>query len=119
MEYKIAKLPKWAQEHINSLSRQREIAIKELHESLDTQTKSPFYIDDHVCLEKGGPTSIRKYIQTHKITVHHQGVELTVILRNKEIDIQWGAGNGSLQEVAFIPESYQKARLVSKKNMRG
>jgi len=39
------------------------------------------------------------------------------MLRKREIDLNWGGLNHSCEDVAFIPSTYQSARLVSKDNM--
>jgi hypothetical protein len=114
----INKLPKWAQTYIRNIERERETAIRVLNEHIDNQTLSPIYVDDYECTgEEQGPSIKRKYIQSNKITIEHQGVELGIILRDESIDIQWSSER-CLGDVAFIPASYQAARLVSKKNMR-
>ena len=115
---KIEKLPKWAQEYIRNIEREREVAVNALNEYVDNQTPSPFFIDEMECTgERKGPTIKRRYVQTHKIEIEHQEVSLRIILRDESIDLQW-SGEKMLGDVAFIPSSYQSARLVSKGNMR-
>lgn len=122
----IAKLPKWAQDEIKSLARQRDAAIRALNEYVDNQTESPFYTEDNECTgEQSGPTNRRRYIQAHKIEVQWRGVYLRVDANDfgqsgHGIRIQWSGGDGRLtgREVAFIPGSYQQARLVAKEDMR-
>jgi len=115
----VEKLPKWAQTYIRDIERQRETAIDALNEHLDAQTESPFYIDELVCTgEDNSPCTKRRYVQTYKISVEHQGVNLDVLLRDDCITISWSNGKYSLSDVAFIPATYQQARLVSKENMR-
>lgn len=66
----IEKLPKWAQERIRDLERERELSVRKLNEFVDGQTESRIWVDDLVCTgEQSGPTSKRHYIQSHKITV--------------------------------------------------
>ncbi|HDY68749.1 MAG TPA: hypothetical protein ENH85_13290 [Candidatus Scalindua sp.] len=114
----VDKLPKWAQSYIKDIERERETAIRALNEYIDNQTKSSFYIDEMECTgEDQGPSVKRRYIQTHKITVVHEKVELNIMLRKREIDLNWGGLNHSCEDVAFIPSTYQSARLVSKDNM--
>lgn len=115
----ISKLPKWAQDKIKELERQRLTAINALNQYCDSQTPSPFYIDEYESTGEGyGPSSKRRYIQTYKIEVVHQGVWLSVSLREDCINLQWGNGPHKHNDVAFIPHSYQNARIVSKENMR-
>ncbi len=113
----ITKLPKWAQDHIRNLERERDTAIRGLNEYIDNQTKSPFYFSDYLCTgENAGPTSKVVYIQTNQMTVEHAGVQLDLLLRDGYIDMNWSGEHRV--EVAFIPQMHQSARLVSKENMR-
>jgi hypothetical protein len=116
----IAKLPKWAQEHIKGLERERFVAVRSLNEFTDKQTPSPFYHEDYVCSgEQQGPTKKRNYIQASSLIVESFGIELTVILRDEEkaIDLQW-VGVNLHGHVAMIPRSFQKVYLVSSKHLR-
>jgi hypothetical protein len=121
---RFSKLPKWAQDYIKRIERERDVAIRQLNASLDSQTPSAFYFEGRVCTgEDSGPTLKRHYVQTHKITVAYQGVVLEVCTRANEdgIDLQWNPGDSEREysgDVAFIPSSRQQARLVSKDNMR-
>lgn len=116
---KIKKLPKWAQEHINKIERERDVSIKALNEFTDSQTEAPFFYSEFVCTgEERGPSSKKKFIQTHQMEVEHAGVSLSITLRDGRIDVGWRAGNRfSNREAAFIPTSYMQARIVSKENM--
>jgi hypothetical protein len=119
-DFNFDKLPKKVQEYIITIERERESAIKALNEYLDNQTKSPFSYNDFLCTgeeETGGPTYKTKYVQTHKMEIEHCGVILSVMLRDKTIDMKWESSNHGLREVAFIPSCFQGARLVSKDNM--
>lgn len=114
----ISKLPKWAQEIINDLSRERDTAIRELNSYVDSDTASDIYIDEYVSIgENRGPTPKRHYIQGYTVTFNHAGIELDVnIFHDDVINLKWNAvGRG---DVAFIPDSYQSANLVSKDTMR-
>ena len=42
MKHEVTKLPKWAQEHIQTIERQRDHATATLKEFLDSQTPSSF-----------------------------------------------------------------------------
>jgi hypothetical protein len=117
-EKQLSKLPKIVQLYIKDLVREREVAVKKLNDTLDTQTKSPFYFDSIECTgEEQGPTQKRTYIQTYQIDLEHDGVHLNVMLRDGYIDIKWDGIDRSLKETAFIPHSFQCARLVCKENM--
>lgn len=119
MDDKIKKLPKWAQTHIANLERERDVAVRSLNETIDDQTESPFFWDDLVCTgETQGPSLKRRYFQSHAIRVVHEGVSLSIYLRDGEIDLSWGDTGNHGREVALIPSLYQQARLVSQENMR-
>lgn len=114
------KLPKWAQAEINNLKRERETAIRALNRYVDNQTQSEIYIEENESTgEQRGPSRKTRYIQGHRIEFKHAGVSLSVsVYRDGQIELQWGGGDIHGNEVAFIPTSYQAARLVAKENMR-
>ena len=120
----IEKLPKWAQEHIATLERQRSTAIESLNEYRDQQSPSPFYLDEMLCTgEQAAPSRKKIYVQAHSICVEWRGVLLRVDANDygntrEGIRLQWSTPNQSLDEIAFVPTSYQSARLVSKQDMR-
>lgn len=111
---KLDKLPKWAQRHIYNLTRQCDAAVERLHKFEDTQTPSNIWYDDSV-YEKGRRDS-RQYVQSGRVIVSHKGVELEVSTRSDEgIQLRWGTAGcrHSLGTIAFVPTSYQQARLVN------
>jgi hypothetical protein len=114
----IAKLPVWAREHITNLARQRETAVRELNQWVDTQTVAPFYIDELVCTgEQASPSFKKRYIQTHKMEVEHLGVVLAIYLGRDGIELSWsGPHRGGA--VGLIPQSHQRIELVAKEKMR-
>lgn len=116
----ISKLPKWAQEHIESLDRRVVIAERTLKEYHDTQTPSEFFYDDYLCIGGGSPTFARKYIQTHKISVVRHGVRADILLRmeDKGIEISWSDEDRTCREIAMVPTSFQKIKLVKKEDIR-
>jgi hypothetical protein len=114
------KLPKWAQDHIKTLERQRDEAVSALNEYVDHQTESAFYFDDYVGTgETLGPSNKRSYIQTRNITVNYAGIELNIYATpDNEIRLQWSDDKRHLDYIYFIPTTFQGAILVSKKNVR-
>jgi hypothetical protein len=119
----ITKLPKWVQDHIKDITRERDVSVHSLNEYCDESTPSPFEISEHVCTgETQGPSLKRRYIQAHTITVRWRGVELIVYANDYNhrdgIEIQWSSDNGAHSECAFIPKSYQQAVIKSKEGMR-
>lgn len=113
----ISKLPKWTQDHIASLQRQRDAAIVCLNRFEDHQTPSKVYTEELVCTgERQGPTNKRHWIQTETITCVHAGIELRVSLYKEGwISLSWGTQRMGV-EVAFIPEAFQQARLQAELN---
>lgn len=114
------KLPKWAQEEFARVKHERDTVVRALREYCDNQTVSNFYIDEYKCTGEKvpGSTVYRRYIQTNKISVYTDGVYLDVIIIDRGILIQWGKDEFRTGEVAFIPQSYQSAELVSQDSMR-
>jgi len=115
MESKIERLPKWAQDHIKDLERQRETAIETLNDALDNQTPGPFFYD--------WPGLVRKrvYVQSGgRVECEYAGVLLRVFVRPdiNGIGLQWTTPEMSSRDIALIPESYCAARLVAKEGMR-
>lgn len=110
----IAKLPKWAQQHIKDLKRERDIAVRALNEWTDTQTPGPIFVDELVSTgEQQGPSTKRRYITGRRVSVEWLGVHLDVLLRDQAIDLQWSGLNSVHQDVAFIPRSYMQGWLVA------
>ena len=120
MKEKIEKLPKWTQEYIRQIERERNTAIRALNEYCNTQTPSPFVIEEMESTgERTGPSLKTRYVQKHKISVIHGSVRLNVtLIDDTAIDLGWEDEHRGLREVAFIPNSFQQARLVAKENMR-
>ena len=65
----VAKLPKWAQDRIRDLEREREAAVQSLNEFVDQQSPTDVWIDDAPCTgEERGPTLKRRYLATNEVT---------------------------------------------------
>ena len=119
MDERVAKLPKWVRGIIQKLTRERDVAVKALNNFCDNQTKSEFYYED--CLSTGetrGPTLKKRYVQTYKIQVENAGVFLEIGVKDESIELKWANRKSGLGDVAFIPDSYQSAKLVAKEKMR-
>lgn len=122
LKQKIEKLPVWAKEYIRNLERQRGVAINTLNDSLNDQEVSAFYYEPLVCTgEDQGPTLKRVYVQTCSLMCQFDGVELRISAHhsNNEVGIglQWSSVENRSIDIAFIPKSYQTARLVAKEDM--
>lgn len=117
-EVDISKLPKWARDHIEDLQRDRDIAVRALNAYVDQQTKSPIFIDEMECIgEKCGPSLKRRYVQANGINIEAHGVHLHVLIREDHLDLQWSSSGSRRSDIAMIPTSNQKVRLVSHSNM--
>jgi hypothetical protein len=93
----LAKLPKWAQEHIHELKRDREVTLRSLHAFQDNQTKSLIWVDEHACTgEEPGTTLYRRYIQQHTITLEVGGVEVRLYHDLDNTDILKVIADGGL-----------------------
>lgn len=119
----IAKLPKWAQRHISSLSRERVAAVEALKKATDNQTESNVWTWDFVNTgEKGGDAYVKTYFQCDRLEIEAAGVRLSIDgwYTNEEIRLSWRpAGEGHLiGDICFIPTTYQQAKLVHPKNSR-
>lgn len=116
----IAKLPKWAQERMADLERRARVAETALKDNLDSQTPSEFYVEEYVTQPEGKDQYRKRFIQTYKMAVEHDGVKLTILLRQDErgIDLQWNSTNRLMNEVALVPLSFNKVKIVAKEFMR-
>jgi len=115
----INKLPKWVQDHIKTIERERDTTIRVLNDYLERASWSPFSIEDGICTgEHQGPTTKTRYIQTEKMLVEHAGVRLAIHCDNKCIVLQWEDSEQLGVEVAMVPQSYQRVHLVSRDDMR-
>lgn len=115
----ITKLPKWAQDKIAMLERERETAIDTLNRWQDGQAKSPIANPNYECTgENIGPTMKTQYIQSHRLEITWQGIKLQVLLRDKAIDLQYSGAGAMQSDVCLVPRSYQQIWLVVKENMR-
>jgi len=116
---KIEKLPKWAQEYIANIEREREISVRALNEYCDSQTPSAFSVPEYESTgEQQGPSYKVRYIQTRKMEVDYEGVLLRIYLRDDTIDLQWESRAGGMEDVAMIPQSFHRVTLKSASNMR-
>lgn len=100
---KVAKLPKWAQEHIKNLDRALEATERALQEYVDEQTPSPIEVSDVVC---GSRTrSVKRYVQATSIKVTSAGVKATVSTDEKGISVMYEGKNRASGDVALIPRA--------------
>ena len=82
----IAKLPKWAQEHIANLQRERDLSVRTLNEFQNSQTPSKIWTDDWVCSgEEKGPTVKTHYIQSRSVNIKVGNSEVHLYLRRDNV----------------------------------
>lgn len=104
----LTKLPKWAQDHIADLQRQRDLAVDTLHTHLDGQTESPLYYEQALCTGKGAPDFTKRYINgTREITFNlgkaPDGREKEVNVRIDHFDPSRLIIAAGWSEVSIIP----------------
>jgi hypothetical protein len=121
----LAKLPKWAQDKVKDLSRERDVAVRYLNEWVDDQTPSPISIMEMVCVgEQQGPSIKKRYIQATDVEFVWKGIELTVALReggpqhDNAIQLSWGSEKRGMAHVCMMPLAYNRVQLITKENMR-
>jgi hypothetical protein len=62
----------------------------------------------------------KRYIQADTLRCEWQGVKLTIDAHNfnsqagRGIRLKWETPNGSMEEIALIPDCFQTVRLVTK-----
>ena len=117
----LAKLPKWAQEHIADLERRVVLAERTLQEYNDSQTPSEFFYEDFNRMGGNDSTkSIRRYIQTYRMTVERDGVQVDVLLRQDDpgIEISFSSSNRLVSQVAMVAASFNKIIILPKDKLR-
>lgn len=119
----IAKLPKWAQEHIESLSRELASQTSLSKRMVDDQTPSEFFVDEWY-----STPSVKRYIQspTKRITVNYSGITCGIFLASKDdgqreygIEIQYHASDRAYGGPAvLLPRGFNTISLVNPNNMK-
>ena len=116
----IAKLPKWAQEHIESLSREARTWKESALRFSKEQPESPFFMETY-------NEEMRKQFITSpssSVSFKHAGVEGTIYLTCKgDSQRPFGVeltfhGDNQLQPVGIFPAYSNCLYLVAKENMR-
>lgn len=109
------KLPKFAQAYIRDIEREREEAISNLNSWIDTQTPKPFFVEEMLSLGEGvgSPSFKKRYVEGRWMIVRHAGVEMKITLRDRQIDLSWGSDRRDMGVAAFIPTSFQQARIMT------
>jgi len=102
-----AKLPKWAQEYIHDLERQRDVVMRDLQEYRDSQTPQPISQLVTTPSKNGGTDFIRRYISGHNVSILWQGVDMDVTLTQGDgIRISFGSEKRIMSGgAAIIPQA--------------
>lgn len=115
-----AKLPKYAQEYIRNIERERACALECLRRTLDDQTPSKVKTTSFESIgEQPGPSLLTRYFQVEggSVEITHKGVTLTVsgfYNESNDMQLSWRTEGGlSGLAIAFVPTAYQQARLVN------
>ena len=120
MQDKIEKLPKWAQDHIKKIERERDAAQAVLKKAIDEQTPSPVYVDEWNVTPR-----VRRNVQTtsNRVCFDYKNVHLEVFLpydgdgqREEGIELTFGLIEGRGQAVVF-PSGYGKLAIISPEKM--
>lgn len=120
----LAKLPKWAQDHIKHLTTSNNAIKSSLKQFNDSQTPSPIWVDEWL-----QDPRIKRYIQAPHCNVifSHKGVDMRVMLAGEKdpsrapgIEISYSRTGrwGDAGEIALVPKSHGLFQLISKENMR-
>ena len=99
----IAKLPKWAQEQLKDFDRRAFVAERSLREYRDSLTPSDIFVEEY---DGEQSKMVKRFIQSHKVTIERNGVHLEIILRQEEkgIDITYWTEDRWVKEIALVPK---------------
>lgn len=123
-ELRINKLPKWAQEYIGAIERERDSAKDAVARMSDTQTPSPIFVQEWVSCSN----RVKHFIQGDRVIVEHAGVHLEVFLARKNdsqrmygVELSYSDAGGihglGACGVAVYPRSSNTIQLVHQKNL--
>lgn len=118
---RLAKLPRWAREHIEHVEREREVAVRTLDSFRDDQTVSKCYAEVYDCTgEERGPTNRRVYFNAKEsIIVEHAGVKLDVSFYEDDgIGLRFH-GERCHSDVAVMPVCHGNIKLQTPEQLRG
>jgi len=117
-----SKLPKFVQEEITKLKRERQSAVDALKRFCDAETPSSIWTEDHVCDGVSrGPTTRVHYIQSRWLHINHADISMQILLRgdggqngHPVIDIQYGPADRTSGDIVCQPRSYQQFYFFNK-----
>ena len=107
MAQNLDKQPKWVQELVQQMQRERDDAIKAYETLRDTVTESPFYKE--VITTKDGKTGFeREYVQASSLHCATSAIDLGIYPEaDGDIRLNWNTRwpHGERVEVAVIPNA--------------
>lgn len=105
----LERLPKWAREHIERLTRERDAACRLRDRLLDEQTPSPFYTTETVA-EPGRLPATRYLPGVSRVHLRHQEIEAELYFDERGIGLAFvGSRFG---RVGIMPQASNVIRLV-------
>lgn len=116
------KLPKWARDHIETLTRQLSNSQAQCERFAIDQKESPFYVDEWL-----STPSIKRYIDaTHcRLCCDYAGVHLEVLLPTKDDNQRYYGPEISYRQdgrlscdIAIMTRGNGVLQLVAKENLR-
>ena len=111
----ITKLPKWAQEKIRDLERQRQEAVSALRDFTEAHDTGAVRCRLLVCDgESKGPTYREVRFDARWIEIEHAGVKLDVTLPSDEIRVAYSTPGRASGCVYLQPTSFQQFKLKAK-----
>lgn len=102
----LQRLPKWAQEHIATLARERNDAIKTLQDFLDNQTPSDFWTE-----EWRSTKNVKNYIQSRQVTIKMGDRKEVYVLKRQDGTLDVSSGFGGLR---IEPSASNSIRILVK-----
>ena len=108
----LARLPKWAQEHIRHITRTCRNLQDAINAAVDSQTPSPIWVDEMINTMGDRTVFKKRFVQSDSVCFLHKGVHLTVRLIEDSITLAWNAEtNHGCYPLCFVPTSFQQARI--------
>lgn len=115
-EEQIAKLPKWAQEHIRTLEQQRREVVGVLEDFTQAHATGP--VRCRMMVSDGeaerGPSHREVRFDARWIEIEHVGVHLGITLAHDEIRLAYTTAGRSSGCVYLKPTSFQQFTLKAK-----
>ena len=111
----IVKLPKWAQEHIRDLERQRMAAVEALEDFTAKNDTGP--VCCRLMVSDGasrGPSSRQVRFDARWVEIDHAGVHVDLTLAEGEVRVAYTLSARAAGCVYLQPTSFQQFKLKSK-----